>query len=133
MKKLLPLSIAVNGLLFILSLVILFHILVITNLIPFDIVWGGRLADKGQMLRLEAISIAVNLVMLLIVCVYAGVLKIKFNPTLLKICFWIMFALFALNTLGNITSKNSFEAFVFTPLTILLALFCLRIALAENK
>ena len=128
MQKLLPLRIVTNGLIIIFSCVIIFHLLVITSLIPSDIVWGGNISDNSQMVVMELVSIAFNLFMLAVVCTYAGIIKMDVNPTLLKICFWVMFLLFLINTFGNLMSKSSLETYIFTPLTIVLTLFCFRIA-----
>jgi len=126
--KLLPLKVATNGTLVILSLIIIFHLLVISSIIPFDIVWGGNIADKNKLWIMESISITINFILLLFVLAYSDIIKIKLHPTVVKVGFWLMFVLFLLNTLGNILSKNSLEACIFTPLTLLLSLFCFRIA-----
>lgn len=84
------------------------------------------------MLTFESISVLVNLLMLAIVCVKAGFLKIRVNPLLIRLAFWLMFGLFLMNTLGNFTSTNEFERIVFTPVTILLSFFCLRIAVSSR-
>jgi hypothetical protein len=128
MKKLIFLKIATTGILIILSLIIIFHLLVISGVIPSGVVWGGNIADKKELVRMELISIAANVMMLLFVCAYVGVLKIKVRTAVVKVGFWIMFALFMLNTLGNILAKNPLETYLFTPLTLLLSLFCFRIA-----
>jgi hypothetical protein len=128
MKTLVPLRIATAGIITILSLSIIFHLLVISGIIPFNLVWGGNIADKGELWLMESISIAVNLIMLLFVGSYSGVISYKISPTVARTGFWMMFILFLLNTLGNILSTNPLETYIFTPLTILLSLFCLRIA-----
>ncbi len=122
-------QIASRGLLLILSLVILFHLLVIAGVIPFQVVWGGRLKDTSQMLVFESVSILLNLLMLTVVSIQAGLVKVTLNQRILKIAFWLMGILFFLNTIGNLVSLNQLERLVFTPLTFLLALFSLRLAL----
>ena len=128
MMKLIPLKVATNGILVILSLIIIFHLLVISGIIPFDIVWGGNIADKKQLWLMESISIIITFIMLLFALAYSGIIRIKLHPTAIKIGFWLMFVFVLLNTLGNILSKNSLETYIFTPLTLLLSLFCFRIA-----
>ncbi|MDB5261157.1 MAG: hypothetical protein JWQ14_438 [Adhaeribacter sp.] len=125
--------IATNGLLLILSLIVIFHVLIILRVIPFEMVWGGRLENVSQMLTFETISIAINLSMLMVVGIHAGLLPFKINPVLLKAAFWIMFGLFLLNTLGNAFSKDETEKIIFTPLTLLLSLFSLRLALHKER
>lgn len=128
MKKLLSLKTATAGILIILSLIIIFHLLVISSLVPSAIVWGGTVVGENQLWVMESIAIAINLVMLLFVAVYAGIIKAKLHRTILKAGFWILFAFFLLNTLGNLLAMHSIESYIFTPLTLLLALFCFRIA-----
>lgn len=118
------------SLLLIFLLVIIFHLLVLMGIIPFDIVWGGRLKSKDEMIPFEITSIALNSVMLGIVMMQAGLLKVNVKPIVfLKVAFWCMFVLFAINTVGNILSNNELERLIFTPLTFLLAVFSLRLAI----
>ena len=131
MKKLVSESLAAYGILLILSAIIVFHCLIITGIIPFEIVWGGRLKNHSQMLQFESISIALNLIMLAIVAVRIGILKVNLKPAILKIAFWLMALLFSLNTIGNLLSSNSLETMIFTPLTLLLAVFCFRLAVSK--
>jgi hypothetical protein len=121
--------IATIGLLFILTLVILFHLLVITGVVPFQIVWGGRLKDTSQMLVFETLSILLNGLMLSVVVIQAGLARVSLHRLTLKIAFWLMGALFFVNTIGNLVSLDALEQVVFTPLTLLLALFSFRLAI----
>src|SRR5688572_1916854 len=89
-----------------LSLVILFHVSILLNLIPYHIVWGGRIKDRSQLLLFETISIAINVLMLLVVLIKAKVLQVGVHPKVITISLWIMFALFLFNTLGNLFSIN---------------------------
>ncbi|HYK57411.1 MAG TPA: hypothetical protein VEV15_13165 [Flavisolibacter sp.] len=129
MNKILTDKLAAYSLLTILSLVILFHLLVVVGVIPYNIVWGGRLKDKAELFQFEMVSIGTNLLMLLVVLVKAKILKVALHPKLLTIALWLMFALFILNTLGNLLSVNEWEKMIFTPLTLILALLCLKLAL----
>lgn len=102
-------------------------------MVPKEIVWGGRINSQDQFFTLEIVSISLNVFMLLIVLIYMGAIRWKLKPVILKSAFWIMFLLFLLNTVGNLFSENEFEKTVFTPLTLLLALLCLRIAIAGGR
>ncbi|MFD2245521.1 hypothetical protein [Pontibacter ruber] len=103
-----------------------------TGVVPFDAVWGGRLENTSQMLRFEGISVAINLVMLAIVAQHAGMLKTGISRKITSVALWVMFVLFLFNTAGNALSNNDLEKMLFTPVTILLAMFSLRLALAKN-
>lgn len=133
MKNILSKRFAAYGILTILSLMILFHLLILAGLVPFDRVWGGRIEGKEEMVRFELISIATLLVMLGLVAAIIGKLKIKLSSIASKVILWLMFGVFVLNTIGNLSSKNDFEQMVFTPVTVLLSLFCLQLLLGKKQ
>lgn len=122
---------AANGLLVLLLLLVVFHALILLRVIPFEMVWGGRLQGVSEMVSFETVSILLNLLMLGIVAIKGKVLKINIHPSLIRIALWAMFGLFLLNTLGNLLSANLFEKTVFSPITLMLSLFCLRLASAK--
>lgn len=124
-------KIAIIGLFIILSLFILLHLSILIGLVPYQMVWGGRLTSYKQMLTFESISLFINVLMLLLVAIYAGNIKWPVSPKSLKAVLWVMAALFVLNTMGNYSSTNTFEKLVFAPITFLLALFCMRLAIAQ--
>lgn len=105
-----------------LSLVIIFHILVLIGVIPYTIVWGGRITTFEQMVVFEAISITLNTVMILAVAAYSGIVTSKINRKFLRIGLFAMVILFSLNTVGNLFSENELERMIFTPITLILAL-----------
>ena len=121
--------VATLGLLTLFSLVIVFHILVLVQVIPYKIVWGGRLENDTQMIQFEGISIALNLIMLAVVAIYSGYLKWEINRRWIQLGMWIMVALFLLNTVGNLFAINDWERWIFTPITFLLAVFSFRLAI----
>jgi hypothetical protein len=132
MKRLLTELTAIRTLFLILSLVSIFHLSVITGIIPFEIVWGGRLSNHSEMLIFETVSIFINTIMLITVSIKGKYLKIHINSTLMKIIFWFMFVTFLLNTVGNIFSLNQFEKLFFTPLTLILSILSLRLAISNE-
>lgn len=129
LKKVISQRLATLGLLTLLLLVIVFHILVLVQVIPYKIVWGGRLENDTQMIRFEGISIALNLIMLALVAIYSGYLKWEINRRWLQVGCWVMVALFSINTVGNLLAINDLERWIFTPLTFLLAVFSFRLAI----
>lgn len=131
MKNYLPERLAIYGLLISLSLIIGFHVLVVTGIIPFQIVWGGRLESHSQMLSFEGISIFLNLIMIAVVALHANFLNWRVNRVIIRIGLWVMFGLFLINTIGNLFSVNELEKLIFTPITLLLSLFSLRLATAK--
>lgn len=132
MKRILSYEFACNSLLFIFSILILFHVLILCGFIPYTIVWGGRLNSYSQMIQFEIPSVIINLFMLFVVAVKAKKVKLNINQIIVRICLFAMSGLFLLNTLGNLVSKNEFEKTVFTPVTIVLAFLCFQLALAKD-
>ncbi|MBX2898859.1 MAG: hypothetical protein KF775_04390 [Cyclobacteriaceae bacterium] len=106
-----------------LSAVVVFHVLVVLQVVPPEIVWGGRLTSRQELIRFEAVSITLNLFMIFVACHPAGFLKVL-NTRLIKWLLPIMAALFALNTVGNLLANNPLERWIFTPLTATLAVLC---------
>lgn len=119
------------GLIIILSAFLVFHFLIILKIIPYSVVWGGRLKSDKEMYRFETVSISINLFFLLIILVQSSFLAIDFPRKIMTIILWIMTALFLFNTFGNAISKNRIEQKLFTSITILLTIFSLILALTN--
>jgi len=115
--------------LMLLALLALFHLMVLVNLLPSDIVWGGTAVDPdADMAALENISLGATLLFMLIVAVRVGFLWKSLPRIVTTIGMWLICAFFVLNTVGNIASDVTIENLIFAPLTIVLALLALRLA-----
>lgn len=132
MHRFISLNFAMNFLLYALSAVLIFHMLILAQIIPFEIVWGGRLKDVEEMRKFEIISIIANLFMLLIIGIRARKIPFQLSPKMLQIIIGAMGLLFLLNTLGNLFSENNFERYFFSPITLILSLCCFRIAFEKT-
>ncbi|MEZ5017585.1 MAG: hypothetical protein R2800_11075 [Flavipsychrobacter sp.] len=128
MLKRIPFRFAVNTMLFLLSAILVYHFLIVAQLIPYEATWGGRLKTEQEMYRFESVSIILNLAIAFIIAVKGGYIKRIVPGKLITFLLWLIAALFALNTIGNITSINNLEAIIFTPVTLLFAVLCVRIA-----
>ncbi len=124
-------NIAQYGILIILGASLGFHFLILLKIIPYNIVWGGRFKSDTEMVRFEIVSIFINLFFLFVIVVHSNFLTIDFPNTLMTIILWIMAALFALNTVGNVMSKNRLERILFTPVTSILSIFSVILALGS--
>jgi len=94
-----------------LSIIILFHFCIIIKLIPYNIVWGGRLKNDTQMYIFEIISITINGLLITVLLLKGNYLKHKISEKVLNVILWFFVILFALNTVGNLFSKTYFEKF----------------------
>lgn len=128
MIYLIPLHTAQRVLLSILCITVLFHVLVLTGIIPFTIVWGGKMKDYHEMVQFESISIGVNILMLLAVFMHMKIISIGNHPVKIRVLFITMTILFSLNTLGNVFAESVLEKLIFTPITLLSAILCWRLS-----
>lgn len=99
--------------------------------VPIDFLWGGRIQSKEQFFIFESISLVVQTVCLFLTLIRAEYLRLEKLTNAAHIGMWVLFVIFSLNTVGNILAKTTFEK-AFTVVTIVLALFSLRLAM-ENS
>ena len=59
----------------------------------------------------------------------AGYLRLPVPGGAVRVAMWITFAYLALNVVGNLASSSALEQAIFTPVSIVLALATLRLAL----
>jgi len=132
MKKLISQKQAINIMIALLTAVLVFHTLVLTGVIPYGIVWAGKISTSAEMQKLEVISILVNAFVILILVLKADYIKHKITAKILNAIIWLLAVLFTLNTIGNLFAESRFELYLFTPLTFTLALLCLRIVIDKR-
>jgi hypothetical protein len=128
-----PYKIAINLVIIVFGLVLLFHTLVLFQVIPYTIVWAGKLNSISGMQKFETLSIIINLIMLLVVLIKANYIKLKIKQNIMNSLIGMFMFLFCLNTIGNLFSKTSIETLIFTPITLILAVLFLRIILEKSK
>ena len=124
-------SFAQYGLIIILAILLVLHFLILLKFIPYNIVWGGRIKSDIEMYRFEIVSILINLFYLFIILAQSRFMTIDFPRKIMTIILWIMTVLFLFNTFGNAISKNKIEQRLFTPVTIILAILSLILALTN--
>ena len=125
-------KIAQRGLIILFSFTIMFHVLIIIQVIPFQHVWGGRLKTLKEMYQFESFSILLNLCFLMIVLIKSGIMKSRIPARMLKITLWMMAAFFLLNTIANLLSLTNLESWIFAPVTALICIFSFILARSEN-
>lgn len=107
---------------------LIFHLCIISQLIPYSIVWAGKLTSEKEMYQFESISILINFIYALLIFV-----ELKKSRPITKILLWIFVLLFSLNTIVNLFAESKLEMLIFTPYTFILALFTARILLEKTK
>jgi len=132
MKKLIPFHKAVKISVIIMVAVTLFNLLVIVGVFPYSMVWGGRLQSKEEMVVFELISIATN-----VLCVVLILGKSKWMLSsyykLFNVLIWLLPPLNLLGIMGNMASTSNIERALFVPVTIVMFVLTLRIALEKNQ
>jgi hypothetical protein len=128
-----PFKVAISLFLTLLSLILIFHFLVILKIIPYTIVWAGKIENDAQMDLFESISILINFILFTAILVKGNILRLKINRKIIQVILYLFVVIFALNTVGNLFAKMSLETYIFTPLTFISAFLCLRIALEKSK
>lgn len=126
-------GIAVKGIIAISLLVIVFHLLVITQIIPYQIVWGGKIKIIGDMYVFESISIIINVLIILLVRRKQAEMRNQAGTIFTHVLVYFFFFLFLLNTVGNLLAEKNWETILFTPITLVLAMLFLRLAMEKPK
>ncbi|AYV57149.1 hypothetical protein [Leptospira kmetyi] len=106
----------------------IFHLFVLSGIVPYSIVWGGRLTNQEEMYRFEFVSIVLNSFFIWIALIKTGNTKPILPQKAISVILWIMAVLFSINTIGNIVSQNDLERIIFTPITAILAILCAFLA-----
>lgn len=127
MRNLLSKKFAVNALLGILMLVVVFHLLVISTILPYSIVWAGKFNSYEEALPFEIVSLLLNVSFIFLVRHRAQNSASKIG----RIGMWLMFVLFTLNTVGNFFAETDIEKYTGIALTFVLALLSLRLAIQD--
>lgn len=127
LKKMIGVKNACNAIIFINVLAIIMHVLILFKVLPSDFVWGARLQNESQLVVFEIISITVQLVFILIVAMKAGYIFEGRFTRIVRAGIWLLFIVMVLNTVGNLASNSSFETFVMTPITAILAVLLFRL------
>ncbi|MBL0340852.1 MAG: hypothetical protein IPP71_07965 [Bacteroidetes bacterium] len=122
-----PFRFAVKFMMILIITVLVFHTLIITGIIPYSVVWGGKLKNADQMYLFETGSIVMNMLLLVFIAVKAHYVKIRIPSKIITGLLWSFVVLFSLNTVGNLFAETNAETFIFTPLTFITAVLIYRI------
>jgi hypothetical protein len=111
---------------------ILFHILILIKIIPYEITWGGKLKTDEEMYVFEIISILINSFFIFMLLLKGDYIKSFFSKKSVSIILWIFFVIFVLNTIGNLFAKTTFEK-GFTILTLVNSILLWKINKTTNR
>ncbi len=111
---------------------LVFHLCVVSKIIPYTIAWGGRLQNDTEMYVFEAISMIIQLFLIFILLMKGNKINYKFSNKVINCILWIYSILFLLNTVGNIFAVTTLEKF-FALITIVLSILIIMILIFEKK
>jgi hypothetical protein len=131
MKKLLSYKTAGIILIICLVFLMLFHLLVAVGILPDDIVWGGNL-DRDTVVTYELAALVITGILLLFALTKAGYIKNKTFGKIANVFIWIMVVYFAFMIFGNAMAKTLTEKVIFIPLSILMLVSSLRLAIEKK-
>lgn len=104
--------------------VIVFHLSVVFKVIPYNIIWGGRLKSDSEMYVFEAISIVINLFLGAVLRMKHNKMKASVGTKTIDLILRIFLVLFALNTIVNACAKTIFEkSFAVLTLTFVILIW----------
>lgn len=109
-----------------------FQLVVLAGYVPTEMVWGGRLKNEEERTIGGIVSLGTLLLMITLVLVRLGMMG-KGMAGLGKYGLWTMAILFALNTVGNVLALDVHETMIFTPITAIASVLCVRLALGEQN
>ncbi|MEW9700867.1 hypothetical protein [Paenibacillus sp. SI8] len=128
MRKLISARLSAQLLIIANVLLLLLHILILLRIVPYEFIWGGQIKDSSSLIIFEITAICLTMAFIFIVSLKIGYLFAgKFKRTA-AIGIWIMFGYLVLNTIGNLASTVTAETFIFTPITVGMALLAFRLA-----
>jgi len=133
MNNLLSQKQAINIVLSLLIIILIFHASVLIGVIPYSIVWAGKIDSLEDMRMLEAISICINSFSILIFLLKADYIHNKIPNRMLNAIILLLAVFFSLNTIGNLFAKSKFELFLFTPITFISAILCFQIVYSSKN
>ena len=96
-------------LLCLIATVTLFHLAIITKIIPYEVAWGGKINNDAEMYVFEGISILINLFLGFILLIKGDYVLSFLTTRVVDIILWIFLLIFGLNTIGNIFAESLFE------------------------
>jgi len=131
MKKLISPIVAGNISISILILLIIMHVLIILKVLPSYFVWGGQITDDASLYKLEFIALATIIPFLLIFMIKKWSMKSNKSQKIINVFLWLIFIWFLFNIIGNALSASTLEKILFIPISSILSLMSLRLALEK--
>ena len=117
----------------ILSALIVFHVLTLTGIIPYDIVWGGSLQNPKEMSVLETTAMLISIGMIITLLVKLRQLKNNKDKAAINYVIWGFAATFFFGAIGNLMAESPWEIIPGTTISLYATYLCVLIARNKGK
>ncbi len=125
-------NVALKIMFVILGTLLILHLSIFFELIPYDKVWAGKLNSLEEMRAFESFSILFNLFILFVLYIKKKLLSEGKEKSIINILIRFFAAFFALNSIGNLFAQSMLELVFGTLITVLSSYLCFIIVKKEN-
>lgn len=87
------------------------HLFIILQIIPSNIVWGGKVKSAHTIYILEVVSLLVMSFLGFLMAMKNRIIKPIFSNKTIKVILFIFSIYFVLNTVGNLLAETAIEKF----------------------
>lgn len=133
LNKIISLKKTIHLLLGLTLLMLGFHALVMTKVLPYDIVWGGRLKSVEQMRIFESISIFTLGLILLMLVIRGEYIQPHVPVKTTTFFFWVFLLVNLVNFIGHTLDLTCLESKIFAPIELLYILLFLRMVVEKGN
>lgn len=89
----------------------IFHVLVLFQIIPYNLVWGGKIKSISEMYILEGVALLIILFIGAVLSMKSRLVKPIFTAKTIKRILLIFAVFFILNTIGNLLAETIIEKY----------------------
>lgn len=89
----------------------MFHTMVLLQVIPYNLVWGGNLKSVKEMYIFEGFALAVMLFIAVILSMKTKLIKPFFSAKTIRRIVLVFAVFFLLNTVGNLLAETLIEKY----------------------
>lgn len=105
----------------------IFHLFIILQIIPFNIVWGGKIRSIETILIFEGIAFLIMSFLGVVLAMKNRIVKPFFKDKTIKRILLIFAVFFILNTIGNLLAETNIEK-IQAVLTLYLAIVLFKVS-----
>lgn len=132
MKMIISAKTAGTSILILLAGLLLLHIFILAGIVSFELVWGGNISDKNEMISLEIFALLTTFLFGVITLLKLKNITKGKQSRIINMGVWIMFAYFTVNIIGNFLARSNEERLIFIPVSIILAILSFSLAITRR-